>query len=323
MNYMTAYLIKFFLGVVILLLSTQIFVKLAVKMSEIFRLSPLIIGLTIMSLGTSLPEIAVSAISSAGGDTGLATGNIIGSNIINVFLIFGIGILVDELRIGTTKTQKNIVILLLVTLLFIFLESVFPFPRILGSFFIISYIFFTYMEYKWGIMGRVKEDLAFITSLKKREITPDLIVGIILSVMGVGVGGFLIVDSMEELAILSGYSTTIFGLTLTAIATSLPELLTTIQSQKEDEDKITIGNLLGSSLFNLLFIGGLANITGGSMKLPIVEAMFLIISAILFFGVVTFYKGKNIPKWVGMLLIAIFVFYIYVISFTGRGILTG
>ena len=316
---MTAYLIKFFFGVVILLLSTQIFVKLAVKLSEIFRLSPLIIGLTIMSLGTSLPEVAISAISSAGGDTGLATGNIIGSNIINVYLIFGIGILVDQLRIGTTKTQKNIIVLLIVTFVFILLEVVFPFPRVLGTALILSYTGFTYMEYRWGIMGRVREDFAFITSLKKRRITPDLIVGVLLSIIGVGVGGLLVVDSMEELAILSGYSTTLLGLTLTAVATSLPELLTTVQTQKEDEDKMTIGNILGSSLFNLLFIGGLSNILGGSMRFPIVEGMFLMISAILFFAVVSFYKGKNVPKWVGLGLLVMFVIYVYVISFTGIG----
>ena len=316
---MTAYLIKFFFGVVILLLSTQIFVKLAVKLSEVFRLSPLIIGLTIMSLGTSLPELAISAISSAGGDTGLATGNIIGSNIINVYLIFGIGILVDQLRIGTTKTQKNIVILLIVTFSFVLLEIVFPFPKLLGVLLVLFYLVFTYMEYRWGIMGRVKEDLAFITSLKKRKVTPDLIVGILISIAGVGVGGLLVVNSMEELAVLSGYSTTLFGLTLTAIATSLPELLTTIQTQKEDEDKMTIGNILGSSLFNLLFIGGVSNILGGSMKLPIVEVMFLLISAILFFGVVSFYKGKDVPKWVGLVLLVMFVIYIYVVSFTGTG----
>lgn len=316
---MTAYLIKFLFGVVILLLSTQIFVKLAVKLSEVFRLSPLIIGLTIMSLGTSLPELAISAISSAGGDTGLATGNIIGSNIINVYLIFGIGILVDQLRIGTTKTQKNIVILLIVTFSFVLLEIVFPFPKLLGVLLVLFYLVFTYMEYRWGIMGRVKEDLAFITSLKKRKVTPDLIVGILISIAGVGVGGLLVVNSMEELAVLSGYSTTLFGLTLTAIATSLPELLTTIQTQKEDEDKMTIGNILGSSLFNLLFIGGVSNILGGSMKLPIVEVMFLLISAILFFGVVSFYKGKDVPKWVGLVLLVMFVIYIYVVSFTGTG----
>jgi cation:H+ antiporter len=320
---MTAYLIKFFFGVVILLLSTQVFVKLAVKMSEVFRLSPLIIGLTIMSLGTSLPEVAISAISSAGGDNGLATGNIIGSNIINVFLILGVGILVDKLRIGTTKTQRNIFILLIATFVFILLQSVFPFPKILGAFLILSYLGFTYLEYKWGIMGRVKEDFAFITSLQKRKVTPDLVIGIILSVFGVGIGGFLVVNSMEELAALSGYSTTLFGLTLTAVATSLPELLTTIQTQKEDEDKMTIGNLLGSSLFNLLFIGGLANILGGSMRIPIMESMFLIISSILFFAIVTFYKGKNIPKWVGLTLLVIFCVYVYTISFTGRGIISG
>jgi len=115
-----------------------------------------------------------------------------------------------------------------------------------------------------------------------------------------------------------GQFTTIFGLTLTAIATSLPELLTTIQTQREDEDKMTIGNLLGSSLFNLLFIGGLVNILGGSMRLPVVEVMFLIVSAVFLFGVVTFYKGKNVPKWVGLLLILIFLFYTYVVSFTSR-----
>ena len=86
---------------------------------------------------------------------------------------------------------------------------------------------------------------------------------------------------------------------------------------------MTIGNLLGSSLFNLMFIGGLANLFGGSMKLPITEVMFLVISSIAFFAVVTFYKGKNIPKWVGLFLLVLFLIYIYVISYTGRGVLAG
>lgn len=316
---MIAYLIKFLIGVVILLLATQLFVKLAVKLSEIFRLSPLVIGLLIVSFGTTLPELSVALTSSRSGDAGLAAGTIVGSTVVNFILVLPAAILLGtDIRIGTTKTQRSGIILFLATVLFITLQ-ILPIPPVVsGIILFLALVGSTYLEYRWGTLGRLKEDKAVIDLFKKRKITPDLIVGILFSIVCVTVGGILVVTSMEDLAALSGYSTTILGLTLTGIATSLPDIFTAVSSQKKDEDKLTIGHITGGSLYNLLFIGGITNILGGYISLGSVEIIFLLGLVVLFCLILVFYKGKNIPKWIGIVLLLIFLIYIYTLSFTGK-----
>jgi len=123
---------------------------------------------------------------------------------------------------------------------------------------------------------------------------------------------------MEDLAVISGYSTTVLGLTLTGIATSLPDIFTAVMSQKKDEDKLTIGHITGGSLYNLLFIGGVTNVLGADMNLGITETLFLFGTVFLFLLIIRFYKDKNIPKWVGLVLLLIFFLYIYTTSFLGK-----
>ena len=108
-------LLKFGIGVVVLLLSTQTFVKLAKKISLALRISPLIVGITIVALGTSLPELSVSLIASINNDAGLAFGNIIGSNIVNILVVLPVCIVIGKLRIVKTKTQRSSVLLLGIT----------------------------------------------------------------------------------------------------------------------------------------------------------------------------------------------------------------
>lgn len=314
---MGAYLIKFAFGVVILLLSTQLFVKLAIKLSEIFRLSPLVIGMLIVSFGTTLPELSVSIMSSRSGSIGLASGTIVGSTIVNFILVLPAAILLGkDIRIGTTKTQKNSIVLLISTILFILLQQLRISPYISGTLLIIGLIVSNSLEYKWGTMGRLQEDKKVIDLFVKRKVTPDLIIGLLISVVFVTIGGLLVVNSMEDLAIISGYSTTILGLTLTGIATSLPDIFTAVSSQKKDEDKLTIGHVTGGSLYNLLFIGGVTNLLGGDMILGKIEISFLLGLVILFCLIIRFYRDKNIPKWWGLVLLTIFFIYIYTTSFS-------
>ena len=249
---MSAYLIKFFFGVIILLLATQLFVKLAVKLSEAFRLSPLVIGMLVVSFGTTLPELSVAITSTSSGSVGLAAGTIIGSTIVNFILVLPAAILLGrDIRIGTTKTQKNAIVLIIATLLFVLLQQL-PIPPVVSGIILLSgLVVSNYLEYRWGTLGRLQEDKTVIDLFKKRKVTPDLVFGLFFSVICVTIGGLLVVRSMEDLAILSGYSTTVLGLTLTGIATSLPDIFTAVMSQKKDEDKLTIGHITGGS-YNLL-----------------------------------------------------------------------
>lgn len=313
---MSAYLIKFFFGVIILLLATQLFVKLAVKLSEVFRLSPLVIGMLVVSFGTTLPELSVAITSTSSGSVGLAAGTIVGSTIVNFILVLPAAILLGrDIRIGTTKTQKNVIVLIIATLLFVLLQQL-PIPPVVSGIILLSgLVVSNYLEYRWGTLGRLQEDKTVIDLFKKRKVTPDLVFGLFFSVICVTIGGLLVVRSMEDLAILSGYSTTVLGLTLTGIATSLPDIFTAVMSQKKDEDKLTIGHITGGSLYNLLFIGGVANILGADMNLGLNEVLFLFGSVLLFFLIIKFYRDKNIPKWIGLVLLILFFIYIYSFSF--------
>jgi len=316
-------LVRFLFGVVILLISTQLFVKLSVKLSHILRVSPLIIGMIVLSFGTTLPELSVSIMShvSDSDGVGLASGTIVGSTIVNFLLIFPAAILMGEdIRVGTTKTQRNSLILIAAVIFFLLMQKL-NIPAVISGILLILSLFATnFLELKWGIKGRVHEDKTVMDLLKKEKVTADLIIGLIFSVICVTLGGLIVVVSMEELASMWGYSTTVLGLTLSGVVTSLPDLFTAVSSQRKDEDKLTIGHIVGGSLYNLLFIGGIINIIGGKMNLGLIESGFLFITAFLFFLILHFYKGKNIPKWVGMFFLLMFFIYIYVVSFYGKSI---
>lgn len=302
----------FLLGVIVLLLSTQYFIKLAERISGILRLSPLVIGLTVVSLGTSLPELTVSGLAILRGDSGLATGNIIGSNIVNVLLVFGIGILSGGLKVGTTKTQKNIFIMLGTTLLFLILYF-FKIPGVIsGTILFLVSILIIYEEYVLGINGRNHEDTRY---MMRRQIiqrhSKFNTFGFIFSLVGVIFGGYLTVSSVEQLSVLLGYSTTILGLSATAIATSLPELLATIFSQKEHQNKIAIGNLIGSNIFNLTLIGGILLIFSPWNVISKYEITMLSVTTLIFVAIIVLNNGKVIPKKVGLLLLGLFLGYLY------------
>ena len=316
-------LVRFVFGVVILLISTQLFVKLSVKLSHILRVSPLIIGMIVLSFGTTLPELSVSIMShvSDSDGVGLASGTIVGSTIANFLLVFPTAILMGkDIRVGTTKTQRNGLILIAAVVFFLLIQGL-NIPAVVSGILLILSLFATnFLELKWGIEGRVREDKTMMDLLKKEKVTVDLIVGLLFSIICVTLGGLIVVVSMEDLASLWGYSTTVLGLTLSGVVTSLPDLFTAVSSQRKDEDKLTIGHIVGGSLYNLLFIGGVVNIIGGKMDFGLIESGFLLTTVFLFFLILHFYKGKNIPKWVGTVFLLMFFIYIYAVSFYGKSI---
>src|SRR3972149_2353540 len=152
------WLLYFCIGVIVLLLSTHALIKLTERLSSDSRISPLIIGATVVALGTSLPELTVSLIASARHDLGLALGNIIGSNVVNIFMVLPVGILIGKLRIGSTKTQRNALLLLGATVLFIALQ-ILHLPVLFSGLLLITLaLLFTIGEYQLGVFGRTHED---------------------------------------------------------------------------------------------------------------------------------------------------------------------
>lgn len=304
-------ILKLCFGIVILLISTKVLVRLSEKLSSSLKISPLFIGITIVALGTSLPELAVSSIASARNDIGLAMGNIVGSNIVNILLVLPVGILLGKLRIGTTKTQRNVVILLLVTAIFIASHLIPIGNTILGIIFITLAILLTIAEYKWAVFGRKHEDLSRMNHLKKEKFTLEKLVMLAISVAGIIAGGYLTVTSTESISLITGYSTTILGLSLTAIVTSFPELLTTIFSQEEHQEKLTIGNIIGSNIYNLLFIGGVINLFSPVTYIQPINLVILAVITVFFFLIIKHYSGQKIPRWISIILFLLLASYLY------------
>lgn len=305
------FLLQLVSGIVILLVSTKALVKISEKLSSSLKISPLFIGITIVALGTSLPELAVSSIASARNDIGLAMGNIVGSNIVNVLLVLPVGILLGKLRIGTTKTQRNAIILLLVTTTFIASHLIPIRNSILGLVFITLAIVLTIAEYKWAVFGKKHEDLSRMNHLKKEKFTIGKLVTLAFSVIGIIVGGYLTVTSTESISAITGYSTTILGLSLTAIVTSIPELLTTIFSQEEHQEKLTIGNIIGSNIYNLFFIGGIINLFSPVTYIQPANLVILTVTTVSFFLIIRHYSGQKVPRWVGIVLFLLLALYLY------------
>lgn len=314
MDNMYGLLLKFVFGVVLLLFSTHTFVKLAVKISRIVRISPLIIGTTIVALGTSLPELAVSTIASVKHDSGLAIGNIIGSNIANILMVLPVGILIGKLRIGTNKTQQIALLTLGVTILYILLHII-QFPPLLSGVVLIAIaLLITAGEYELGLFGRDHEDARRLKNHKREKLFGREVISFILLIIGIIVGGVFIVSSVESMSVITGISTTVFGLSLTAIVTSLPELLTTIFSQEENQGKITIGNIIGSNIYNLLFIGGLIMIFSPISQLFFRDWLMLVAATVCFVLILRYYSGKLVPKRIGVSLLLLFLVYLFVLS---------
>ena len=304
-------ILKFLLGIVILLASTQLFVKTAKKISGAFKLSPLIIGITVVAIGTSLPELAFSLMALIKHDIGLAMGNIVGSNIVNILLVFPVGILVAKLRVGSTKTQRNAIFLLLISGLFLTLQVVTKISSQIAGFILVSLaLVVTLIEYFLGVSGRSEEDKKMFEKKSKVKISPTVLVLPIFLIVGIIAGSYLAVNAVEGFSLITGVSTTVLGLSLTAIVTSLPELMTTIFSQEEHQAKLTVGNILGSNIYNLLLIGGIINLLAGRNGIPSKDWIIFGLVTVVFVFLLKKYSAKNIPKRYGLILLTLFIFYI-------------
>lgn len=299
---MLIYGILFIASVALLLVSTHFTVLLGEKISRVLRISPLIVATTVVAVGTSLPELVLSLTAVAAGDGGLAMGNIVGSNILNVLLVFPVAILFSNLRVGTRKTQMNANILCVVTAFFILFQTA-VFPNVIaGAFLLCAACVITYYEYVIGKHGSLHEDIELFIDSKKEAFTKMHVIALVVALLWVMFSAIIVVVSVEAISLVTGLSTTLLGLTLTAMATSMPELFVTISARKKRQEKIALGNIIGSNIYNLLLVAGLINLFS-VQRIPLTsEWIFLVGSTVAFVALIKVYKGKIVPKFQGFLL---------------------
>jgi len=309
---MINYLI-FTLSLIALVFSANFLVMFAKKLSALFKISPLIIGATAVAFGTSMPELSVAISSIIQKVPSLSMGDIIGSCIANICIILGISILFFPIRVGTEKTQKNNLIILLLTASFISIYFVPPSVRKFIAFGLLSfYIVFIFMEISWGQKGRKNEDKKSIEKMEKVKGFPiKYIAGMFLSLSGLALSSKFLVSSATGISTTLGIESEIIGLTIIAIGTSLPELSTSIISGVNREEKLLVGDIQGSNIFNLSVLGTLilifANTQGESHEISLI---FLAISTLLVSLLTKIFSGKTLPKIFGVIFIAIYFLYL-------------
>ena len=312
-------IILLIVGFVVLIKGADIFVDGASSIAGNFKVSKILIGLTIVAFGTSAPEFAVSVKSIVSGNYDIVFGNVIGSNILNILLILGISSLFHSLSVKNNTVKKELPITMLITTLFsvLLLDSVFDntknaFTRSDG---IILILFFSVFIYYLISLARNKIDEKqteeYMSLTKSFAFT---IVGIISIVLGSNV----VVDSASKIALTMGVSQKLISLTIIALGTSLPELVTSVTATKKGEFDIAIGNVVGSNIFNIgLVIGLPVAIFGGTNHIGfnIIDLVVMLVSAILLF--VFSFKDHKITKKEGLVFLCLFIIYYSYVIYMG------
>lgn len=314
---MITYIILLVMGFVILIKGADVFVDGASSVAGNFRISKMLIGLTIVAFGTSAPEFAVSVKSLISGSGDMVLGNVIGSNILNILLILGVSSMFHSLKVKDNTVKKELPITLLMTAIFTVLlsDKLFDigfnntFTRSDGIVILLFFLVFIYYLIK---MARNKIDN---NKDEKYMSMKKAIIFTILGLVAIIVGSNLVVENASGLARTIGVSERMVALTVIALGTSLPELVTSVTATKKGEYDIAIGNVVGSNIFNIgMVIGIPIALFGGIGQISInyIDLTTMIASALLLF--IFSFNDRKISKYEGIIfLLMFFVYYGYVI----------
>lgn len=306
-------------GFIILIYGADIFVDGASSLARNFKLSPMLIGLTIVAFGTSSPEFAVSIQSLISNNGDMILGNVIGSNILNTFLILGVCALFHSLTVKNNTVKKELPIALLLTSLFIVLMADGMFSLGENSFTrqdgIVLLLFFLVFIYYLISMMRNKVDADQDTPIKYNKYKSALLT--VLGIVGIIMGSRFVVDGASTIAEILGVSQRMISLTIVALGTSLPELATSVAATRKGEYDIAIGNVIGSNIFNIGIVVGLpVAILGGinNIAFNYVDLGVLFVASLVLF--IFSFNDRKITKAEGIMMLLLFLtYYSYVIFF--------
>ena len=308
-------------GFIILIKGADYLIDAASSAASHFKVSKMLIGLTIIAFGTGAPEFAVSISSLMNGTTDMLLGNVMGSNIVNILLLIGIAALIRPIRIKKNTTSKELPLLLLIStaLIVLFLDTVLmnaeanTISRADG---LICLLFFAIFLFYIIALARKNRKAGASKEVEKPKY--KLSVSLILIVVGlIGVigGSELVVTSASSIASSMGISDRIIALTVVAFGTSLPELITTIKAAKKGETELLVGNIIGSNIFNICIVLGLPVTLFGTItpsSFEIMDVIMLIGSAAILFLVAQ--SGHKITRLEGLSMLIIFsIYYGYII----------
>ncbi len=301
-------------GMVLLVKGADFFVDGSSKIAKALKIPSLIIGLTLVSMGTSAPEASVSINSAVSGMNDLSLGNVVGSNIFNTLFILGISSLIVPLAISREMKKLDIPIMVgLYSVLIVFMAVISPGNLTRLESIILLVLFVSYMVFL--VVRAKKTGVGEEAAAAKKSPMWKNILFAALGLVGIVWGGDIVVDNASALAKACGMTEALVGLTIVAVGTSLPELVTSIVASLKKEDDIAVGNVIGSNIFNIMFILGLSStITPLSPKEdPMFDLIVMGVSGILMMGVA--FTSKNMKKWQGIIFLLSYTAYLGYIIF--------
>lgn len=258
-------------GFILLVKGADYFVDGASSVAGKLKIPSLIIGLTVVSMGTSLPEAAVSISASLGGNNGISLGNVIGSNIFNLLVVVGVSCIILPILTDTAVLKRDMPIAIGITAALCVMLFDGVLSRLDAVILLILFVGYLALLLVSALKNRVEEPEQKLLSW------PKSIIFCILGAAAIIEGGQLVVNSAKTIASSLGMSETLIGLTVVAIGTSLPELVTSIVAARKGDSGIAMGNVVGSNIFNILFVLGLS----GVISPMTTDAAFFIDSGIL------------------------------------------
>lgn len=305
------------LGLVILLLAGDALVKGAVNLSLRIGIPALIVSLTIVAFGTSAPELLISITAALDGVPGIALGNVIGSNTANILMVLGIPAMIATMHTGDCDSMKSYLQMILGTFLFIALCFTGEFTFVSGLVLLAALsvtLIWAFRQARKHIDAGEEDDLE-----EPEGADPDMpwwkiAVYLVLGLIGLPLGAELLLDSAVTIARMFGITETVIGLTLVAIGTSLPELATTVMAVIRRQADVALGNVIGSNMFNLLAIIGVASLVS---PIPVDPALLefdiwvMLAASLLLIPFVFF--GKHITRVWGVVLTALYGAYMLVV----------
>ena len=306
-------IILLIVGFILLIKGADIFIDGASSTASNFKISKMLIGLTIVAFGTGAPELAVSFNAIASGNTDMVLGNVIGSNINNGLLILGVAALIRTITVKRNTIKKELPLHLLITsiLIVLFLDN--PINNIAPNMIsrsdaiTILLVFSVFLYYIFSISrNKIDED-----EQPGKYSTPKSLLLVALGLTGILIGSDLVVDSATNIAKNLNISERIISLTIIALGTSLPELVTTILSSIKKEQDILVGNIIGSNIFNICIVLGLPTAIYGSIIPSSFQIIDLIVLLLMSIFIYTLPRVNNykITRMDGVFLILIYITY--------------
>ncbi|MBN1951823.1 MAG: calcium/sodium antiporter [Bacteroidales bacterium] len=299
-------------GLTLLLIGGKILVQGGVALARRFSIPPLVIGLTIVSFGTSAPELFVSVVAGIRGQDAVAIGNVIGSNIANIALVLAITAIIFPIPVRSSSVKVDGPFMIAVSLLLVFFMLDMKISRVEGIIFLCLILGYTFWHFRFS---------------KKQDQVPDeinakpmalwlIILSLAGAIIGLAFGSDLLVKNASEIAREWNVDERVIAITMVAFGTSLPELVTSVIAAFQKEMDISIGNIIGSNIFNILVVlgvAGLINPLSVDKGFLTSDIYWMLGTAVLLFVYILPFKGGKLSRLKGLSLFVIYCVYVYVL----------